>query len=160
MVQLTKGNINLKNCSIVKISIVILLLSINFQNCSGNNTSIKTENEVANVDTNQSMSIIQDSMLLKLKAIKLKEYIGKPIDSLLAHKLANEYKEYIYVDSKPGLLTSLLLKYSDHLYIEIFFKKFRFIKPFNVDKKWSFEDVKKEIIADIKLLYNDKYINL
>jgi hypothetical protein len=144
----------------MKLNVVLLLLSINFQSCSGNNTSIKKENNNTNMDTNQTMPIVQDSILQKLKAIGLKEYIGKPIDSLLANKSANEFKEYIYVDSKPGLLTSLLLKFSDSLYVEIFFDKFRYIKPFDTDKKWDFEHVKKEAIGDIKVLYNNKYIDL
>ena len=83
---------------------------------------------------------------------KYQTYIGTPISYYL--ECEKGYTEVLIKDSKPGLATSMIVIYSDSVEVEFIPKRFKYMKPFDVNRKWNIEDFKKERIEAIRFLKN------
>lgn len=102
-----------------------------------------------------------DSVLLcKLKRMNIQAYIGQDVGSFLANSLISKYRDYIFVDEKPGLLSFLALEYSGKLYIEIEIKNYVFLKPFDKNRKWELSLFKKERIGEIRISFNNNLVQI
>ena len=102
-----------------------------------------------------------DSVLLaSIKKINKQLYIGGTVASFLSDSLISKYKEYVFIDEKPGLLSYLSLKYSEKIYIEIEVGKYSYMKSFDEKRQWKLELFNKEKISEIRVLHNDKPIEI
>jgi len=106
----------------------------------------------------EKKSFSDSTLLDSLLSIDRKGYIGGKVDSFLSDSLISNYKSFIFLDGKPGLLKSLSLKFSDSIFVIIDVDQFQFMNPFDVKRKWNLEDFKKENISNIKLIYNNQII--
>ena len=142
----------LSNLSIVLYS---LFLCLNTSGC----TSPEKNKEKSKEDHVMDNKIISDSTIVdSLISIDKNSFIGKPVDSFLMNEIASKYKESVFVDAKPGMLTCLSLKYSDSVFVEIEVVEYKYMNPFDVNRKWSLDLFKREKISQIKILYDNKYI--
>lgn len=139
------------NAIIVNLILPFLMLNFNIKKCK--------ESSYDNSSKNIEQRIQSDSTMLdSLKNIQKKEYIGQEVGLFLNNKVVSKYKQYQFVDRKPGRLTHLLLKYSPTLYVEIAVNKYKYIKPFDENRKWNFELYKKETISEISIISNNQYV--
>lgn len=107
-----------------------------------------------------SFNVQNDSTLLKqLERINKKEFIGKSVEVFPKDKTVSKYISYFFVDEKPGLLSHLVLNYSNNLSIEVFVKDYKYVKQFNINRNWSFIKFKKEKIGEIHIVYLDNTVN-
>ena len=81
------------------------------------------------------------------------KYIDTPISYYL--ECEKGYTEVLIKDSKPGLASSMIVIYNDSVKIELIPNEFKYMKPFDVSRKWNIEDFKKERIKAIRFLKND-----
>ncbi len=93
-----------------------------------------------------------DSVSVKsLSKIDLNKYVGKKVSLLLNDRVISKYKDYVFIQGKPGSLLYLTLEYSPHLYIEVYVNKFSHIKQFDINMAWKLDTFKKEVISEIRI---------
>jgi hypothetical protein len=80
----------------------------------------------------------------------LNKYVDKKVSLFLNDSVISKYKDYVFVQGKPGSLLFLILGYSPHLYIEVYIKKFRYTKQFST-RGWKLDTFKKEVISEIRI---------
>lgn len=76
-------------------------------------------------------------------------YIGKTVEEFLSVKQIDMYLEYVFVDSRPFVLSSVIFTYSEDFFIEIYVDEYEYMNKFDLDRSWKFEDFKKENISRI-----------
>lgn len=139
---------------------IIAILIIFFFGCYNNDT-IKGREKTNSIDTiltkNNDNLQEADSLLLKtLKGKKLNIFINKPVNEFLKDSILSSYKEYVFIDNKPGRLTGILFSYSRRITIMVELPNdFKYSQPFNKYNNWDFNLVKQENIRDIKLRLDD-----
>lgn len=95
-----------------------------------------------------------DSITLEyLVAMDKKKFKNKPVAEFLSSKEAAGWLELAFRHNEEGLLQGLKIKYSDSLYLNVYVEDFKHLPPFNPDKSWDMEALKKESIAEIRVVY-------
>lgn len=100
------------------------------------------------------------TMLDMLKSADNKQFIGKPVDSLLNSKVFAKYKEAIFIDKKPGMLTHLNLRYAENVFVELNVNGYKHMKPFNEDRKWNLDLFRKEVLSEIKIYQGSRCLEV
>jgi hypothetical protein len=134
-----------------------LLLFVNSTACA----SAETNRTVIRKDHKMENKTLSDSTILdSLLSIDKSRFIGNAVDSFLNNKTIPKYQEYIFVDGKPGMLTGLNLKYSDNIFVELEVTQFKHMNPFDVNRKWRLDELRKEKISEIRIIYNNKEVEV
>lgn len=91
--------------------------------------------------------------------LKYEKYINISVNTFLKE---NKGYSYLKIESrKPGVASSMLVSYPlDSVKIEIFPEKFEFMNAYDENGKWNIEEFKKEKISIIRVLKNDKVVNV
>jgi len=125
----------------IKYFLVITLLFYCFTVNAQNKTVVKSNSNMEAVET-----------------FKFKHFINKQFYNLLVNDTIRNYKELIYSDDRPGVLSSVIIKINSKYEIEIFFNELLYTKSFNENQDWDFYNVIKENISIINLYKNGKKI--
>jgi hypothetical protein len=121
-------------------SIILLFL---FSSISCSQTEIK----------NHSKS---DSLLIKqIKKEKPNNFIGKTLNEYLSNKILKKYINWWVVDEPPGKLSSIILIYSEKVWVEIAFSEMLHQRKFNENREWDFNALKKEKIYKIHFSWDE-----
>jgi hypothetical protein len=92
-----------------------------------------------------------DTIDLVLKSIRVEDYIGKPVDSLLRRLPAGAVRSG-FITAVPSLnapkyrFRKYLIRYSNSDMVEIEVYEFRFMNPVSPTKTWDFEAFKTKIL--------------
>lgn len=129
------------NVKMLKYLILFLLISITLK---ANAQSI-----ITNCDT---------ILIEELLNVDFDIFLGKKVQYFLTHDYVRKYKEYIFFDNKPFVLSGVMLVISDNFFIEIFVEKYNYLNQFNTNRKWDFELFKKERVSKIEFILNEQTI--
>jgi hypothetical protein len=99
---------------------------------------------------------VSDSLLIeKIKNSNPNVYIGKSLNEYLSNNALKKYKEWLPVDEPPGKLYSIILSYSEKVWVEIIFTDILHQKKFSEKMKWDFPLLKKEKIYKINYSWEE-----
>jgi hypothetical protein len=87
-----------------------------------------------------------------------KYFVGKTIKQFLSAEKFKGYKQIVFVDSKPLLLSSIIVVYSKNIEVELIPNEFKYITPFNIKRTWDLEKMKMESIVRIIVYRQNKII--
>jgi hypothetical protein len=139
-------------CSMKKLTDLIIMTVVFILSYSGVNPLTS-----APFDGFKKKVIIKETDSVSVKSltkIDLNKYVGKKVSLFLNDPLISKYKDYVFIDGKPGSLLFLTLEYSPHLYIEVYVKKFSHTKPFDIKMAWKLDTYKKEVLREIRIKLN------
>ena len=94
----------------------------------------------------------QVGFLEKIKNITKRDFIGQPVANYLKSNYIKDFRQYIFIDEKPGLLKSINLIYENDLSIEVEVHNYSFLNPFDEKRKWDINLFKKEKISSIRIM--------
>ncbi|MDR1389364.1 MAG: hypothetical protein LBJ31_05245 [Treponema sp.] len=80
----------------------------------------------------------------------LRKYNGKEV-SVFLNDLTEKFIEYYFLDEPPGKLGGCTLCFETYE-INIYISSWNFVKRFNREMVWDFEDFKKEKIDRIRII--------
>jgi hypothetical protein len=137
----------------MKNKLIVILICASSLHCTNHDNNNKYLDE-------KSMhlhNLDPDSLLLKkLMGNNVVRYIGYDVQNFMNDSLFKNYIKFTFMDKKPGSLTSILFSYSQKVTIEVRLpNEFIYSKKFSTRMDWDINLVKKEIISDIKLFFND-----
>lgn len=102
-----------------------------------------------------------DTVREALNAIPIDNYVGKPIDSLIAH-LPATFQSRRFTLNLPKShrvkhVRSLVYSYKNGDKVEIFVKRYQFMNPIDPNEVWDFNLFRKEIAFVIQITSKDGF---
>lgn len=121
-----------------------MLLAIGF-------TSIQATASAKSITTTE---LAGDSITLDhLVGMDKKKFKGKTIAEFLDSPEATGYSDITFRQNEEGLLQGIKLKYTDKLYLTVYVDNFRHTNPSAYESTWNLEQLKKETIGEIRVIY-------
>jgi len=80
--------------------------------------------------------------------------IGEQIQTLIEHTDFRDYDRYIFSDSKPGSLSSIVFFYPNNKSVRVYIGSFNHVTRFRVAGDWVFNNVTQETISRIVITEN------
>jgi hypothetical protein len=82
---------------------------------------------------------------------ELNKYIDKDVYLLLLDDNIRGYKSIRFFDRKTFVLSGIVLTFDNGMQLEVYISKFKYQKPYSLDRNWSMELFYKEKIAKIEV---------
>ena len=86
--------------------------------------------------------------------IPYSDYVGKEVFNLLLNDNIKCYQDFVFFDERPGVLTGAMIKINHNIYLKIYISDFKYIVPFDENRKWDRQLFYKETIGRIKVYQN------
>lgn len=100
------------------------------------------------------MAAERDSVTLdQLVAMDKKKFKGKTVAEFLNSPEAKGYQQINHKLNEDGSLQALKVKYSNKLYLNLYLKDAKTIAPKSADQALNQEQLKQEIIDEIRVVY-------
>lgn len=93
-----------------------------------------------------------------LNKIDPKNFVNKPITLLLNNEAISRYRELIFVDDPPGVLSGLVLVYPNKITVRLQPATFDHIKKFDMLGKWNLNLFAKEKLKKMEFYYDNKLL--
>ena len=82
-------------------------------------------------------------------------YIDKSVGLIIADCKWKEIK-FIINDEPPGVVNSVIFRLENNKSIQLWVSKYKYMEPFDTNRKWNIELYKKENIGTINLITNSQ----
>lgn len=103
---------------------------------------------------------IDSLSVVKLLSVAKQSYIGGSVGNLISDTMFNNYIDFVFVDQKPGELSSVLFKYPDDVFVEIIIDNYKYLNRHNEQRMWNFELLKKENVGRINIFKKDTLLKV